>query len=317
MSDERKLPETGNLDEGFNEEFDFGEGETESHPVKPTPNKGGRQKIIAIIFLVVILVVAIMGYRLYSSKPAVSKTTTASVPTPKPVQAPAMPTTSTTSTTDEFAAALAGVTPPPAPPVSAPIVVNPTPAPVPVPVPAPTITTTTTATANTEQTEISKLNDGLNTLNSQIDSILSQIKYLDAYSREVSDNLNKLNDSINTMDTRLSTLTNTTTMLSKDVGAVKSEVGQVKEVLKEDGLDINSDTSSQGKSGPQAKSDRIAIEEPEYTVHAVVPGRAWLKSSKGQIVTVAEGDSIGDYGKILVIDAANGVVLTSSGVAFR
>lgn len=315
MSDERKSPETGNLDEGFNEEFDFGEGETETHSVTPTPNKGGRQKLIAIIFLVVILVVAIMGYRLYSSKSAVSKPTTASVPTPKPVQTPVTPTTSTTSSAaeDEFAAALAGVTPPSAP-VSTPIVINPTPAPA--PVPAPTTTTTPTSTATPEKTEISKLNDGLNTLNSQIDSILSQIKYLDAYSREVSDNLNKLNDSISTMDTRLSALTNTTTMLSKDVGAVKSEVGQVKEVLKEDGLDINSDTSSQ-RSGPQAKSDRIAIEEPEYTVHAVVPGRAWLKSSKGQIVTVAEGDSIGDYGKILVIDAANGVVLTSSGVAFR
>ena len=168
-----------------------------------------------------------------------------------------------------------------------------------------------------EAEEAANLHEALNKLNNQIDSILSQVKYLDAYSREVSDNLNKLNDTISTMDERLLALAKTTSTLSKDVGTVKNEVGQVKAVLREDGLDINPSTLSKGKPGKSEKEGAIVLAEPEYTVHAVVPGRAWLKSSKGQIVTVAEGDSIAHYGKVLVIDAANGVVLTSSGVAFR
>lgn len=323
MNDERKSPDTGQLDESFNEDFDFGEGETESHPIKTTSTKGGNKKIIGLIFIVVVIVVLIMGYRVY--RPKLST---------KPVQAASKNIKETPEQikqqSEEFANAISGIVVPPEPkptpvvpvptPVQTPV---PTPVPTPTPIPSSPIATTLPSEKEThpEQipsaAEVAKLHEGLNKLNTQIDSILSQIKYLDAYSREVSDNLNKLNESISTMDSRLLALTNTTSTLSKDVGNVKSEVGYVKEVLREDGLDVSPDFSPKKKQGHAEKEGRIAIEEPEYTVHAVVPGRAWLKSSKGQIVTVAEGDSIGNYGKILVIDAANGVVLTSSGVAFR
>jgi archaellum component FlaC len=185
------------------------------------------------------------------------------------------------------------------------------------------------------QHQVTELTTGLNKLNHQIDYILNQIKYLDSYTREVSENLNKLNDSINTMDHRLSTISNTTSNLSQDVGnvrsevgnvrsemgTVRSEVGHVKQVLREDGLDMNLSaiaTPAQSKKKQTIPVEgTITLEEPEYVVHAVIPGRAWLKSSKGQIITVTEGETLGNYGKILVIDAANGVVLTSSGIAFR
>jgi hypothetical protein len=62
---------------------------------------------------------------------------------------------------------------------------------------------------------------------------------------------------------------------------------------------------------------QAAIAEPEYKVHAIMSGRAWLKSTEGQIVSVAEGDSIESYGRIIVIDAPNSVVLTSSGIVFH
>jgi len=192
------------------------------------------------------------------------------------------------------------------------------------------------------QHQVTELTTGLNKLNHQIDYILNQIKYLDSYTREVSDNLNKLNDSINTMDHRLSTISNTTSTLSQDVGSVRSEVGNVrsevgnvrtemgtvrnevghvKQVLREDGLDMNLSTIATPAQSQRKQTvpmeGTITLEEPEYVVHAVIPGRAWLKSSKGQIITVTEGETLGNYGKILVIDAANGVVLTSSGIAFR
>ena len=54
-----------------------------------------------------------------------------------------------------------------------------------------------------------------------------------------------------------------------------------------------------------------------YIIHAVIPGRAWLKSESGQIITVAEGDFLGDYGKIIEINLANYFVKTSSGVIIR
>lgn len=334
MNDESKSPDTGQVDETFNEDFDFGEGETQSHPMETTTTNGHNKKIIGFIFAIVVIVVLIMGYRVYSpkllgsknplntatlTKQPVPSTTTNPIHTPKNVSETPE---ETKKQSDEFAAAFSGITAAPAT-VPAPVPAEPKPvivsAPTPVHTPIPTTLHSPGAEKNmpVEEAEAAKLHEGLNKLNTQIDSILSQVKYLDAYSREVSDNLNKLNESISTMDDRLLALTNTTSTLSKDVGTVKSEVGQVREVLREDGLDINPASLSKGRQGRLEKEGHIAIAEPEYTVHAVVPGRAWLKSSKGQIVTVAEGDSIGNYGKILVIDAANGVVLTSSGVAFR
>lgn len=183
--------------------------------------------------------------------------------------------------------------------------------------PVRTETASTPPTTPGEEAEIAQLTESLSKLNQQIDYISNRIKHLDSYSRDVSDNLNKLNETIHSMDNRLSTLTTTTSTLSRDVGSVKNQVGHVQEVLKEDGLELSPAAIAPHRRKASAGDGKIVIEEPEYYVHAVIPGRAWLKSAKGQIITVTEGDTVGNYGKILVIDAANGVVLTSSGVTFR
>jgi hypothetical protein len=50
-----------------------------------------------------------------------------------------------------------------------------------------------------------------------------------------------------------------------------------------------------------------------YSVQAIIPGRAWLKSDSGETVTVAEGDMLKNYGKIIKIDPYDGVVQIDSG----
>ncbi|NNM58805.1 MAG: hypothetical protein HKM04_03220 [Legionellales bacterium] len=52
---------------------------------------------------------------------------------------------------------------------------------------------------------------------------------------------------------------------------------------------------------------------PDYYVQAVIPGRAWLKSSNGQIITVTTGDAVPGYGTVETIDSQSGVVTTSTG----
>ncbi len=54
-----------------------------------------------------------------------------------------------------------------------------------------------------------------------------------------------------------------------------------------------------------------------YVLHAIVPGRAWLKSACGEIISVVQGDSLDHYGKIIIIDPANYLVRTSSGIIIR
>lgn len=55
----------------------------------------------------------------------------------------------------------------------------------------------------------------------------------------------------------------------------------------------------------------------KLTLRAVVPGRAWLMDSKGDTTSVAVGDSLPYYGKVLSIDADAGTVTTSSGYVFQ
>lgn len=54
---------------------------------------------------------------------------------------------------------------------------------------------------------------------------------------------------------------------------------------------------------PSAPEPRIA-----YSVQAIIPGRAWLRSENGDTVTVAEGDTIKDVGRVTKIDPYDGVV---------
>ncbi len=58
-----------------------------------------------------------------------------------------------------------------------------------------------------------------------------------------------------------------------------------------------------------------AVVQPRisYTVQAIIPGRAWLKSDSGDTVTVAEGDMLRGYGRITKIDPYDGVVDIDTG----
>lgn len=41
-------------------------------------------------------------------------------------------------------------------------------------------------------------------------------------------------------------------------------------------------------------------EQSDYILHAIVPGRAWLRSSRGSIISVVQGDLLANYGKIII-----------------
>ena len=157
--------------------------------------------------------------------------------------------------------------------------------------------------------------DALERLNQQMETNLTQIKYLEAYTREIGQTITNLNAAINGMDGRLLALTQTAYALSKDVGSVRHEVGTVKNALGDEGLDWEPVRPAPSQRTVAAPSHGQVAEG--YSLHAVIPGRAWIKTASGQIITVTEGESIGDYGKVLVIDAAKGRVLTSSGVTFK
>lgn len=50
-----------------------------------------------------------------------------------------------------------------------------------------------------------------------------------------------------------------------------------------------------------------------YTVQAIIPGRAWLKSASGDTLTVADGDHLKGLGRVTRIDPYDGVVIIDTG----
>ena len=62
------------------------------------------------------------------------------------------------------------------------------------------------------------------------------------------------------------------------------------------------------------------MQEPgpvKMVVQAAIPGRAWLRSERGELLTVIPGDEVPGYGRVVSIDAASGTVVTSSRAVFR
>ena len=62
-------------------------------------------------------------------------------------------------------------------------------------------------------------------------------------------------------------------------------------------------------AGVQAQAAAQSV----YSVQAIIPGRAWLRSDTGETLTVAEGDMVPSVGRVTKIDPYNGVVVLNTG----
>ncbi|MBT4963102.1 MAG: hypothetical protein HON32_02885 [Francisellaceae bacterium] len=163
---------------------------------------------------------------------------------------------------------------------------------------------------------IKELKETLNTIAVELSTNINHVQGLESIVKDMSRVVISLNKTIHTMDNRVLSLTQTVdgintdfTDLKGDISSVQSNLSKVNRFVKEEDYDLT--------RGGSDNSSKIIYQAPEYVVHAIIPGRAWLKSTSGKIVTVTEGQSLGNYGSIAVIDTENGTVVTSSGTSFR
>lgn len=99
--------------------------------------------------------------------------------------------------------------------------------------------------------------------------------------------------------------------VSNQLNAVATQMGGLSAQVKT--LEAVAAQQAKTKAQQQKKQDAVTRTKMNYFVQAVIPGRAWLKSPNGQSLTVAAGDTIPGYGKVLSIDSYSGTVVTSSG----
>jgi len=83
---------------------------------------------------------------------------------------------------------------------------------------------------------------------------------------------------------------------------------------------MNTPNRAQAVAPTQSIQNSPGLDEAvanEFIIEAVIPGRAWLRTPDGLTITVTEGDSLGNLGKVVMIDAQNSSIVTSSGVVLR
>jgi intracellular multiplication protein IcmG len=102
--------------------------------------------------------------------------------------------------------------------------------------------------------------------------------------------------------------------LTKRMNRMESTLGQLAQIIQSGRQGaitaVPSNVVMMGSSSEPAK-----VMEPKmiYSVQAIIPGRAWLKSEAGDTITVAEGDILRNYGRVTKIDPYDGVVNIDTG----
>ncbi len=167
-------------------------------------------------------------------------------------------------------------------------------------------------------TEVVK-NEMINKLQKQVDDQEA------AYKKQIADlqkNIQDANQQASNANKNVQALQQQVAALSSALQALVTEI----KTLRADQVQAIAKAEEQAKAArvkapapkqqQQAKSEAAAA-NPNVTIHAIIPGRAWIRTADGKTISVSEGDSIGEYGKVLKIDATSGVVITTSGVTIR
>jgi hypothetical protein len=160
--------------------------------------------------------------------------------------------------------------------------------------------------------------------NEMINKLQKQVDDQDAaYKKEIAElhkNIQEANQQATNANKNVQALQQQVASLSTALQTLTAEVKGVRE----DQAQAIAKAEEQAKAAKVAKAQPAKAQpktevagNPNVTIHAIIPGRAWIRTADGKTITVSEGDSVGEYGKVLKIDAANGVVVTTSGVTIR
>ncbi len=138
------------------------------------------------------------------------------------------------------------------------------------------------------------------------------VEKIEAQEKHINIKIQALEIKLNELLSKLSRLDTAMGASSRDIMDVNLKLEAINQELK----------MIAAPPAPVVKEEKVeslseAYTNPTFTVHAIIPGRAWLKTRDGKTITVTEGDPIDGYGKVMGIDAPSGVVLTSSGVMLR
>lgn len=127
--------------------------------------------------------------------------------------------------------------------------------------------------------------------------------------------LAKLGVASQSMRKELDNLNNQTQNLQSSLDSISSQLAQLNTTvaLLADKVQVQESRWQQAQKKPKPVVAKPVVKKEHYAIQAIIPGRAWLMSSKGATITVGEGMSIPGYGKVVSIDPKLGCVVMETG----
>lgn len=156
--------------------------------------------------------------------------------------------------------------------------------------------------------------NALNTQLSQMQNAHVRIEQMEKMVTKIAEEERGLNATLTRLDA-LSKQVNSLTALDQRLNTIEAQMGVIEgEVqLHITVAEQNQRAANLSRQAMQAKS-MVPI---PMVVQAAIPGRAWLLSQTGELLTVARGDEVAGYGHVMNIDPVAGTVTMSSETIFR
>lgn len=127
----------------------------------------------------------------------------------------------------------------------------------------------------------------------------------------------RLKSDLFAMQQQLRDVTQTVNSMTASLNAVKESMEQMNDKLDQQSQQMvrlqSIKRAQRQASMPRAKKVTPKVEPTQYYIQAVIPGRAWLMSTKGTTLTVSRGSSVPGYGDVRLINPKLGRIFTSSG----
>ncbi len=164
---------------------------------------------------------------------------------------------------------------------------------------------------------LNTIEQAMNVLNDQLTQLQGahvRLEQMEQMISKIADEESTLQDTL----TRLEALDKQITALNalnQRMNAVEAEVGVVADEVKLH-ITVSEQTQRAANLSRQAMQAKSMIPIP-MVVQAAIPGRAWLMSESGELISVARGDDVPGYGRVMSIDPVAGTVTMSSETVFR
>jgi DNA-binding FrmR family transcriptional regulator len=142
-----------------------------------------------------------------------------------------------------------------------------------------------------------------------------EIKQLQSNDKKIVTQINKMEGKVSSVESDISSINAKLSMIANKIEAAEAMASVSAQAIPAHTHSANPLRESQTARAyhePEQLSSR-----PEYSVEAVVPGRAWLQTKEGRTLTVTVGEEVSGYGRVVAINSYNGKVTMSTGKVIK